>query len=771
MRQRKRWPIVVAAMGVSGLLILGVILCHNWPHSHLLAEKLLGETPQARVDAYLAAVRRGDRAAALASWPLAENAGPDLGARRERVTDELLALGSRLSRRAAGVEWWRNCCSIGVTHDPAAAGVARIWLDLSDGQGTSRRYVFDVVTATPYWGEAAGNPVRHWLLRDVYPDGERPLAFPWPRGVAPGLAPATGGDVPQAVQSALALLARRFRAYEPGDVTLWRWERVDWPDGCLGIATSRPCTEAIVPGYRIVVRIRGREYEYRSSMPEAEPYRLLLAAGPDPGVTDAALSWQQETPDGCWSLRLAADGRAAVGPCDMPPAPRHLFDYPGYVELQREWTDLVARFAPFQADTPVGRITFVGQGHELASPARQRAIAAWARLARLELEGELARQPGQASALTWRRGGAQGRLLLVEASGWAAAIAVREPHHYTYLGQGWLEDRELEQLDAWLYGRSPYERDGLALKGTPGAPPLSEEDLAAIERWAEAVLARLAEPWLTVEEHPLAGQPPALQAPSPQVLDRRRPWRDPSLWQRAAQANQTLVNYAYRLVPKEQPGQRGPLLDLYRLDRLVLADLTAIWPLSPASPHDGFALVVEQSPGLTWLVRREGAERWPLAERGYTAPVLVGGDLVWVQTVVEDAQYAVHRGEQTVYTLTLRGPRLTLPIRGLWAWEGHWILEADGRVVMDGRDLGRERGHERVFGWHLVQGSALYFFEQGSRIGVSYGGQELPCRYDQVIRYAGPEAAAFEVSGNQTMVWFHALRDGAWYYVEMGVYR
>jgi hypothetical protein len=28
----------------------------------------------------------------------------------------------------------------------------------------------------------------------------------------------------------------------------------------------------------------------------------------------------------------------------------------------------------------------------------------------------------------------------------------------------------------------------------------------------------------------------------------------------------------------------------------------------------------------------------------------------------------------------------------------------------------------------------------------------------------------FNISGNGTMVWFYALRDGTWYYVEAGVY-
>jgi len=47
----------------------------------------------------------------------------------------------------------------------------------------------------------------------------------------------------------------------------------------------------------------------------------------------------------------------------------------------------------------------------------------------------------------------------------------------------------------------------------------------------------------------------------------------------------------------------------------------------------------------------------------------------------------------------------------------------------------------------------------------------LPYQYDEVVHYDCCEAAAFNVAGNERMVWFHALRDGIWYYVEMGVYQ
>lgn len=51
-----------------------------------------------------------------------------------------------------------------------------------------------------------------------------------------------------------------------GKVSFVSTEAVDWPDGCLGAA--RPgmmCTQAIVPGWRIVLEVDGLQYEYRTN--------------------------------------------------------------------------------------------------------------------------------------------------------------------------------------------------------------------------------------------------------------------------------------------------------------------------------------------------------------------------------------------------------------------------------------------------------------------------------------------------------------------------
>jgi predicted dehydrogenase len=48
--------------------------------------------------------------------------------------------------------------------------------------GTTAHYTFDVRTREPYWAAAMNYPAREWLLGDVYPEGEDPVAFSLVRG-------------------------------------------------------------------------------------------------------------------------------------------------------------------------------------------------------------------------------------------------------------------------------------------------------------------------------------------------------------------------------------------------------------------------------------------------------------------------------------------------------------------------------------------------------------------------------------------------------------
>jgi len=292
---------------------------------------------------------------------------------------------------------------------------------------------------------------------------------------------------PKAIQAALWQLSLQFQT-TPSEVELMRWERVDWPNGCLGVPVRGMCTAAIVPGYRIMVEMDGDEYEYRS---DEEGIRVLLAAGPDHGIEEPVLTWEGDEEGECQSLMLATDGRAAIGPCDAPLIALPLPEEPGRAE---QWADLQSRFAAFEAQTDWGRVVFTGQGDETATPAWERAIAAWARLVWAEL------QLGQsgaswATALRWHEKLADSpghcRFLVVDVYGMAfASTALCDGGAAVDLGHGWLTSEELERLDAWFYGWSGLSWPDLYFFGT-GSQAMSESELTELAIWSEAVYDRL----------------------------------------------------------------------------------------------------------------------------------------------------------------------------------------------------------------------------------------------------------------------------------------
>jgi len=295
---------------------------------------------------------------------------------------------------------------------------------------------------------------------------------------------------PKAIQAVLWTLCLQFRT-TPNDIELVRWEKVEWPDGCLGVPLRGMCTQAIVPGYRIMVEVDGQEYEYRS---DREGVRVLLAAGPDHGIEEPILTWEGDEEDGCQSLVLGADGRAAIGPCDAPLTPLRLSEETGRPE---QWADLQARFKRFEAETRWGPVAFAGHGPEKATSAWQTAIAAWARLVRLELQWGRG-GASWATSLSWNQELAGSpafcKFLSVDMYGMAFASTARcEGGDAVDLGRGWLTTEELEQLDAWLYGRAALSQSNLHFSGM-GSQTMSQGDLTDLTAWAEAVYDRLANP-------------------------------------------------------------------------------------------------------------------------------------------------------------------------------------------------------------------------------------------------------------------------------------
>lgn len=175
---RKAWLVVLPFALVSACM-LGLWFFTS-PVRLTLQERITGNTPEARIKTYVRAVLRGDEEAALAAWELPNGPSTALAERRQAVTRELIAADLQDDFLILRSEWWRTCCEPGVTCDSRNAGGARVSVQFLNQQGLPVIYIFDVFHRHgSYWGAAAGYPTRHWVLRDVYDQGQEPLFWRW----------------------------------------------------------------------------------------------------------------------------------------------------------------------------------------------------------------------------------------------------------------------------------------------------------------------------------------------------------------------------------------------------------------------------------------------------------------------------------------------------------------------------------------------------------------------------------------------------------------
>ena len=162
---------------------------------------------------------------------------------------------------------------------------------------------------------------------------------------------------------------------------------------------------------------------------------------------------------------------------------------------------------------------------------------------------------------------------------------------------------------------------------------------------------------------------------------------------------------------------------------------------------------------------------WDADQNAFLPPVYVGDDLARVTfTGFPTLTYHVELGNRVVYSGTAVAQGAYMPLRSLTAWDGHWALEVDDHLIMDGQDLGEALGYDAVYGFSLIHGLPFYFFEQQGRVRISYNGQMLPNAYDQVFHNQCCERAIHNVETLGDAVLFHALWNGTWYFVEAGVY-
>jgi hypothetical protein len=123
-------------------------------------------------------------------------------------------------------------------------------------------------------------------------------------------------------------------------------------------------------------------------------------------------------------------------------------------------------------------------------------------------------------------------------------------------------------------------------------------------------------------------------------------------------------------------------------------------------------------------------------------------------------------------------PSPALPLQGLWTHDGHWALEVllttpdtwAGQVFEDGELVNQGKGYDEAFGYQLLADRPFFFFQRNGVIGVEYDDQDAELGYTLVPHYRCCSESALNPVQAEEMVAFFAVRDGVWYFVELGAF-
>ena len=247
-------------------------------------------------------------------------------------------------------------------------------------------------------------------------------------------------------------------------------------------------------------------------------------------------------------------------------------------------------------------------------------------------------------------------------------------------------------------------------------------------------------------------------------------WRFPDLQDPTQAPNEALSPFGYRL--QTNPTPPFSAYALYHNDHLIERDITRFWPVSvkasDSQAASDFLLAFETVDGQRLVASQDGIRRWPaLASASSdesTSPPVYFGDLVaYAQTGA--SAVSIYAGSGLLYSgEALAGSGAASNLR-TWG-NKHWAMEVNGHAIQDGKDLNQANHYDSVFQWHILNNQPFYFYTKNGLTRINYAGKDLPFVYDQVVH--GDSLPMFTPGDNGHIVWFYALRDGVWYYVEAG---
>jgi len=218
-------------------------------------------------------------------------------------------------------------------------------------------------------------------------------------------------------------------------------------------------------------------------------------------------------------------------------------------------------------------------------------------------------------------------------------------------------------------------------------------------------------------------------------------------------------------------------LEASTLGNLALEEYTII---DASVDGPGYLEFRQRIPPAVLDKRRAWRERPPAWN--YLDPIQVAGKQIEVTEidygdgvpitggVMSSTAILVQSDGQEIYRYNMPMHAGASPLHYLGNWNDRWVVEVNSMLIVDGQIVNQDWGYDEIFDCQELNGQPFYFFVQDGQTHLSYGGETLPVSYDYVYHGMCCEPAAFNAAGNEQMVWFYALQDGAWRYVELGIY-
>ena len=263
------------------------------------------------------------------------------------------------------------------------------------------------------------------------------------------------------------------------------------------------------------------------------------------------------------------------------------------------------------------------------------------------------------------------------------------------------------------------------------------------------------------------------------MIDKHMVWKNLTPNRAVQDINAILTKYGFSI-------EHEPMLSsyTYRLLENFAILLNDIYPVGSATENqdqDDFTLLVQNYEGDSYLLQKSGVQEWHPEDTFIYAPVYYQNELIY-PVINYTSQVASEFGDSTIqivsesgeviYETSLPSNPVMAPIQTFQSWNGHWILEKQGEVIMDGKSLNEELGYAEIFEWHIIQGEPFFFVydKKSSTYSMVYAGKVLDQQFDDIAHYQCCEPAMFNPNSNNYLIWFYAVRDGKWYYVEAGIY-